>query len=1016
MDVNVMHIAAGTGAEARIKAIAASSPVVVFGRSTCPHTREVLRLLAAAGLGACVKHVELGGGGGGGAGGEGRALAAALARMHAGAQGSAPYVYVSQVMVGGCSAVVSLLAEGELLRRLGGGGGGAGGGLPAPPLATDLGARLRASGVVDGGSAQEALGGPAEAGGSLLLHPEAVDARTTRLNAAWTFATALLVSVFFDTGAARWALGVLALDLSLRALAGPHASALGGLSAVGVALADWGGGRPVFVPGPPQQLGSLLCCCVAALGFAAHLGAAHQGQWSYVGLALSCLLGALAAAEAAGWCAGAALLGALVRGGALPPSLLATALYAREEAERAYPDLWARLPAWAARAPAVPAPPEVPASTPTAAAATLPPAGQAQTVARRFDPATPTAVDVRYKVRPPGWRWDPLRHCAMAHCAAWFGTTGLAAAWQGAAAPGPLGLGAPAAPWQALAIASGVLYGTWLLLYGAKAALHPRRVGREAVHPVAGTAFALPWVVAALFAQLAHARYPVLAKALYWVGAPGVLLTSLVWVSGWIASRGSLEQVNAGWMLIPVVNFVPAAVGPVLGPAYRDATQLWFAWAFTWWAVLTALSAHRAIVTYEYDERLRPALGMWVAAPAVGAAAYAHNFGPLRPDDFVFTVLWWGAVGSALLLGALALRGYLVSPTMRFAMGLWGYGFPSAALASAAQLYLAVKPGELSRALAIACLFAASYLQAGLLLHSLAALIRLEVFVPVEAWGPLSFLAAAQEALGALLRRLAGPAAAVAAGRGRDAGALAALRSAWSAVSLLSGELARWQARALLPELEALQPGLAAEAERAQGQLAEARERISALLAPHTAPLSYCPAANGHSPPSPSHSRGSSPLGPPKTPPSAADAAAGDAAAADAAAHGAEGAEGAGQGAPGAPLSAASAAAALCEAVAAYSAGLGCALEGSRAHLLPVWAATPPAAWHAVLPLVVGALPTTAARAAAVRALLWSLPERPGGIGLILAKGLSPAAWRMLLAAVPELEPRGVRAVWRRVY
>ncbi len=33
---------------------------------------------------------------------------------------------------------------------------------------------------------------------------------------------------------------------------------------------------------------------------------------------------------------------------------------------------------------------------------------------------------------------------------------------------------------------------------------------------------------------------------------------------------------NASWMMMPVGNFVAAAIGPLLDPAYRDAMQLWW--------------------------------------------------------------------------------------------------------------------------------------------------------------------------------------------------------------------------------------------------------------------------------------------------------------------------------------------------------------------------------------------------------------------------------------------------------
>ena len=73
-------------------------------------------------------------------------------------------------------------------------------------------------------------------------------------------------------------------------------------------------------------------------------------------------------------------------------------------------------------------------------------------------------------------------------------------------------------------------------------------------------------------------------------------------IGDWVAQRKEIEHINAAWMMMPVGNFVAAAVGPMLDSAYRDAMQLWFAVAFVMWVVLFAVTFYRAIVVPDYGK------------------------------------------------------------------------------------------------------------------------------------------------------------------------------------------------------------------------------------------------------------------------------------------------------------------------------------------------------------------------------------------------------------------------------
>lgn len=46
------------------------------------------------------------------------------------------------------------------------------------------------------------------------------------------------------------------------------------------------------------------------------------------------------------------------------------------------------------------------------------------------------------------------------------------------------------------------------------------------------------------------------------------------------------------------------------------------------WVALFTITLYKTIVMPEYDDRVRPLIAVWVAAPAIGAIAYLACYGP----------------------------------------------------------------------------------------------------------------------------------------------------------------------------------------------------------------------------------------------------------------------------------------------------------------------------------------------------------------------------------------------------
>jgi hypothetical protein len=124
------------------------------------------------------------------------------------------------------------------------------------------------------------------------------------------------------------------------------------------------------------------------------------------------------------------------------------------------------------------------------------------------------------------------------------------------------------------------------------------------------------------------------------------------------------------------------------------------------------------------DDRMRPLLLIWAAAPAVASVAYLTTFGA-QANLQVFILLHWMAVGIILVLLWCCYRPFM--GRMPFDMSIWAAGFPTAALAVSALTYYQAMPGNLSYSIAVAALAGSSLVNGVMLLQTVAAVIRRRV-------------------------------------------------------------------------------------------------------------------------------------------------------------------------------------------------------------------------------------------------------------------------------------------------
>jgi len=450
-------------------------------------------------------------------------------------------------------------------------------------------------------------------------------------------------------------------------------------------------------------------------------------------------------------------------------------------------------------------------------------------------------------------------------------------------------------------------------------------------------------------------------------------------VGDWVSARKELEHVNAAWIIMPVQNFVAALVGPWLDANYRLPMQFWFAFAFVAWLLLFVVTFLKAVVQKPDDDRNRPLLAIWVAAPAVAAVAYLECFRPAYRlyvaidgaagprvgqvfDDFIFVNLVWISVSLTLVLLVGLYRPFF--GRIKFDMAYWAAGFPACALAFAVMFYLALFPGGLSQGIAVAGLAFASALNAMLLLQTLAAVLRFRVFVPDYKWGPLSFMRLTHEAFRGALPKLVGAAKAlVAAGPSADSSLAEELTEAWRLMALCHEEHARHEDLAIFKTYNDFFPGVAGPWNQEHEDHHKVMQQIEDAVQM---------AASGRASPS------------------------------------------------------------LVTMLEDYAAEMEKHLRGEEDHLvgmprkwLPLelhkqvmrkcWDMTPAPVWAEYIPWALNSLPMLQQRVRFLKTFLWAMPERAQHIGLMVACGVDDVQWRRISDELPEIIPRGARG-WERYY
>lgn len=236
--------------------------------------------------------------------------------------------------------------------------------------------------------------------------------------------------------------------------------------------------------------------------------------------------------------------------------------------------------------------------------------------------------------------------------------------------------GLPAAIGEALMLAGSLVWAVLLVLFAAKwLAARSEAIG-EASHPVQCCFIGLVGVATMLVAIAAHPYSRPVAVALF---APGVAFTLVfaLWRTGilWQGARDPAATTPVLYLPTVAGSYVTAIGLAAFG--LGDWGRLAFGAGLLSWFAIESVLLHRLYTSLEMPPPLRPVLGIQLAPPTVGAAAYLSlTSGP--PDPIVYGLIGYGLL-QLLLLARLARWIFAAGVTA----SVWAFTFGLTALATA---------------------------------------------------------------------------------------------------------------------------------------------------------------------------------------------------------------------------------------------------------------------------------------------------------------------------------------------
>jgi tellurite resistance protein len=255
-----------------------------------------------------------------------------------------------------------------------------------------------------------------------------------------------------------------------------------------------------------------------------------------------------------------------------------------------------------------------------------------------------------------------------------LGLGGLAITWRAASL---LWASVPRSVGEAIGLAAVLVWAVVMFLYALKWIVSRAQALTEAEHPVQCCFIGLAGVSTMLVAVIVLPYSATAAWIFYPSGAAFTLLFAL-WRTGklWHGARDATTTTAVLYLPTVAGSFMTAIGASALG--HSDWGQLAFGAGFFSWLAIESVLLNRLLTAPEMAIPVRPSMGIQLAPPAVGCAAY------LSVTTGVPDFLAHAMMGYAILQALLLLR--LLPWIMRqpLAASYWGATFGATALATAA--------------------------------------------------------------------------------------------------------------------------------------------------------------------------------------------------------------------------------------------------------------------------------------------------------------------------------------------
>ncbi len=299
-----------------------------------------------------------------------------------------------------------------------------------------------------------------------------------------------------------------------------------------------------------------------------------------------------------------------------------------------------------------------------------------------------------------------------------MGLCGLSIAWRLAHEQ----FGAPITISESIGLLAVAAFLSLVIAYTVKAIVAPDAVRMEFNHPIIGSLFGTVFISILLLPILIAPLSLGIARALWSIGAIGMIAFAWLMVNRWMSDRQQYAHATPAW-IVPVVGTidVPLAAPSLHLPATHGIIVLALSIGLLFTIPIFTLIFSRLLFEPPLSDALQPSLLILVAPFAVGFSSYVVTAGTI--DMFAESLYALTLFILAVLLG----RVRRLLGCCPFRISWWAVSFPLAASTIAALRIAGARPSGINSAIALVLLTFTSLIIGMLLVRTLVGIVRGEL-------------------------------------------------------------------------------------------------------------------------------------------------------------------------------------------------------------------------------------------------------------------------------------------------